>query len=232
MADLQVQKREILGRQVNSLRKQGLVPAELYGQGIKNAHLSVSARDFKKIFISAGESTVINLVLDSKKHPVLIHDVSFDYLSGDPIAVDFYQVRMDKKIELKIPLEFVGISQAVKEKGGILIKVLHEIEIEALPADIPHSFIVDISKLSDIGQSIHVKDLNIPKGVEIDDMEAVVATVSAKVTEEEELAMQQETSGKVEEVKIETEEKKTEREAEKAAVSSETTSAPESKPSK
>lgn len=216
--ELQVQKREKLGRGVKALRKQGFIPAELYGKGVENLHLAAPAKEFKKLFKQAGENTIVNVVVGKDKHPVLIQDVSYNYLTGDIENVDFYQVRMDEKIKVGIPLEFVGAAPAVKEKSGILVKALQEVEIEALPLDIPHDFKVDLSGLLDIGQSVYVKNLEAVPGVKIlVEPETVIATVTAQVTEEEEIAAQQAAAAGVEEVKVEAEEKKAEREAEKTA---------------
>ncbi len=216
--ELMVQKRNILGKKVNSLRKQGLIPAELYGKGAENLHLSVAAKDFKKVYKEAGENTIINVVVGNSKYPVLINDVSFNALSGDVQSVDFYRVRMDEKIKVSVPLEFIGVSPAVKEKNGILVKSLQEIEVETLPADIPHDFKVDLSKLAEIGQSLYVKDLDIPKNVKVQiDPRTVLVTATAQITEEEELAMQKAGVAGVEEVKVEAEEKKAEKEAAAAA---------------
>jgi len=215
--ELSVQKREKLGRGVKALRREGLVPAELYGRGLENFHLSVPLKEFRKVFKAAGENTVVQVLLDGKKHPVLIQDVSYDPVTDEMESVDLYQVRMDEKLKVKVPLEFVGVAPAVKEKNGLLVKALQELEVEALPTDLPHHFTVDISKLADIGQSIYVKNLVVPAGVKVlVSPETVVATATAKVTEEEELAMQQAAAAGVEGVKVETEEKKAEREATKA----------------
>jgi large subunit ribosomal protein L25 len=216
--ELSVQKRGTLGRGVKSLRAQGLVPAELYGRGLENLHLSIPKKEFKKVFKEAGENTVVTVVLDGKKHPVLIQAVSYDPLTDEIQNVDLYQVRMDEKLKVGVPVEFVGVAPAVKEKNGLLVKSLQELEIEALPADIPHDIQVDLSGLMDIGQSIYVKDLSVPTSVKVlVGPDTVVATVTAKVTEEEELAMQQAAGAGVEAVKVESEEKKAEREAEKTA---------------
>ena len=216
--ELVVQKREKLGRGVKALRKQGLLPAELYGRGLGNLHLSVPLKEFRKVFKQAGENTVVQVELDGKKHPVLIQDVSYDPVTDELQSVDLYQVRMDEKLKVKVPVEFVGIAPAVKEKNGLLVKALQELEVEALPADIPHHFEADISKIADIGQSLYVKDLAVPAGVKVlVNPETVVATVTAKITEEEELKMQQAAAAGVEGVKVETEEKKAERDATKAA---------------
>lgn len=213
--DLQVQKREKLGRGVKALRKHGLVPAELYGRSLENLHLSVPLKEFRKVFKIAGENTVVQVLLDGKKHPVLIQDVSYNPVTDEMESVDLYQVRMDEKLKVKVPLEFVGVAVAVKEKNGLLVKALQEVEVEALPNDLPHHLTVDISKLADIGQSIYVKDLAVPVGVKVlVNPDTVVVTATAKVTEEEELKMQQAAAAAgAEGVKVETEEKKAERAA-------------------
>ncbi len=214
--DLQVQKRDTLGRGVKALREQGLIPGELYGKGMENLHVAIPAKDFKKVFKQAGENTVVTVLLNEKKYPVMIHDVSYDRLTDEVASVDLHQIRMDEKLRVAVPIEFIGMAPAVKEKGGVLVKPLQEIEVEALPLDIPHTLTADVSTILDIGQSVQVKDLAIPKGVRVlVDADAVVATVTAKVTEEEELAMQQ--AAGVETVKVESEEKKEERDAAKAA---------------
>jgi len=204
--ELIVQKREIFGKKVKALRKQGLIPAELYGHGLENIHLSVPAKDFSKLFKEAGESTIINLNLENKKLPVLIHEVSVDPLSDQIIHIDFYQVKMDEKITTSVPLEFIGEAPAVREKEGILVKAMQEVEVEALPADLPARIEVNLDELSEIGMSIYVKDLKVAKGVEIlVEPETVVATVTEPVKEEVE-----EKPITVEEVKVEAEEKKEE----------------------
>ncbi|MDP3999541.1 MAG: 50S ribosomal protein L25 [bacterium] len=230
--ELNVQKRSVLGRSVKALRKQGLVPAELYGKGVENFHLSVPAKEFKKVYKLAGENTVVNVMLDGKKYPVLINDVSFDPLSGNVKSADLYQIRMDEKLKVGVPLEFVGIAPAVKGENGILVKALQEVMVEALPMDIPRDFKVDLSKLAAIGQSFYVKDLSIPSGVKVlVAPETVVATVTAQVTEEEELAMREAAGVGTDTIKVETEEKKAERDAVKAATS-ETAAVPAKEASK
>lgn len=212
--DLSVQKREKLGKAVKSLRRDGLIPAELYGHGIGNLHLSATAKDFKKIFREAGTNTVINLALNGEKHPVLIHDVSTDYISGDVVHVDFYQVRMDEKIKAKVPIELIGISPAVKDKGGILNKNISEVEVEALPADLPHKLEADISALIEFGQSIYMRDIKIPARVEVAvDMNTPVASVSEP--RKEEVVEVAPVVPSVEDVKVEGEEKRVAREKEK-----------------
>lgn len=231
--ELSVQKREKLGRGVSAMRGKGLIPAELYGKGLANLHLSVPLKEFRKVYKDAGENTVVNVMLDGEKHPVLIQDVSYNTVTDEMESVDLYQVRMDKKLKVSVPVEFVGVAPAVKEKNGLLVKALQEVEVEALPTDLPHHLTADISKLSDIGQSIYVKDLEVPPGVKVlVNPETVVATVTAKITEEEELAMQQAAGSGVETVKVETEEKKAERDAGKAVAGETITGAEAAAPAK
>jgi large subunit ribosomal protein L25 len=208
-------KREQFGRALKTLRAKGFIPAELYGHGVENLHLSVTVKDFKKVFKAAGESTMIDLMVEGKKRPVMIHEVNTDPVTDEVVGIDFYQVRLDEKLKIKVPLSFVGESAGVREKQGILVKAVSELEIEALPQAIPHSIEVDISKLTDIGTSVQVKDLSVAKDVRIlIDPETVVATVTARMTEEEEAKLA--AAADVTAIKSEVEEKKEERAAAKA----------------
>ncbi len=208
--ELNAQKREILGSKVKSLRAEGLIPAELYGHGKENVHLTVNAKEFAKVFKEAGESTVITLVIDKDKEPVLIHDVDVDRITDELLHADFYVVNMNEEIETAIPLEFIGESMAVKTGAGILVKAMHEIEVSALPAHLPHNITVDLGTLENLHDSIHIKDLVLPKGVKVlDDADAVVATVVEQAVEEEAAPVS------VADVKVEGEEKKKEKETEK-----------------
>lgn len=209
--EIQVQKRDIFGKKVKTLKSKGLVPAELYGHKMDNVHLSVPAKDFAKLYKQVGESTVINLVLGDKKIPALIHDTSVDFLSEEFSHIDFYAVNMKEKIRTSVPLSFIGESPAIKA-GGILVKSMHELEVEALPGDLPAAIEVDLSKLAEIHNSIHVKDLNIGNKVKIFiDPEAVAATIVEAAQEEVEVK-----PITVEEVKVEGEEKKKEAAAKEA----------------
>lgn len=159
--------RDKLGKSVRSLRRKGLIPAELYGHKQKNRHLSVGSRDLIKALKEAGESTVVTLRIGGETHPVLIHDVQRDFLTTEPIHVDFYEVRMDKRTRVRVQLEFVGDSPAVREKGGVLSKGISEIEVEAFPADLPRVVSVPLSGLTEIGQSILVRDVVFPAAVTV-----------------------------------------------------------------
>ncbi|PJE58421.1 MAG: 50S ribosomal protein L25, partial [Candidatus Portnoybacteria bacterium CG10_big_fil_rev_8_21_14_0_10_36_7] len=121
-------KNRDLNSKLNALRRDGFVPAILYGHDVKNAPLSVSAKEFEEVLKQAGESTLVDLTIEDKKPvKILIHDVTRDPVSSDPIHIDFYQVNMKEKIKTQIALVFVGESLAVKEMGGVLVKNAHEV---------------------------------------------------------------------------------------------------------
>jgi large subunit ribosomal protein L25 len=184
--ELKAKNRTIFGKKVKNLREEGLVPAELFGHGIKNVHLSVSAKEFGKIYKVAGENTIITLVTgDDKKIPVLISAVEHNALTDNLLSIDFYGVRMDEKIKIKIPVEFIGVAPALKS-GHLLIRVTDEIEVEALPGKIPHNFKVDLSALENPGQGIHVNTLKAPADVKIiTPGDLVIVTIGEKRKEEE-----------------------------------------------
>lgn len=211
--ELTVQKREVFGRKLKELRKQDLIPAELYGREIDNIHLSVPAKNFKKIFKEAGESSVIDIVIEGEKRPVLIYNIHRHPVTDAILSVDFYQVKMDEKVQANVPIEFVGEAPAVKE-GGVLLKVVQEIEVEALPADMPRSIEIDLDRLVEVDQSIYVKDISISNNVKIlAEPDSVIVTIKPQVTEEEEKALEEETTG-IEGIEVEGEDKAKEGEEE------------------
>ena len=184
--ELKAQNREILGKKVRALRAVGSMPAELFGHGIKNKHLSVSQKDFSKVYKAAGEHELVNVVVEGESPiPTLVTNAQRDAISGQFLSADFYAVKMDEKITVNIPISFIGEAPAEK-KGLPIIKVLSEVEVETLPGNMPHEFVVDLSSLDDLGKSIHVKDIKIPKGVELLlAPDSVIATVGEKTAEEE-----------------------------------------------
>lgn len=141
--------------------------AVYYGPKEKSTPISISPKDFKKLWQSAGESSVFSLSVGGKDLEALIHDVDTHPVTGEPRHADFYIIEKGKKVSVNVPLEFTGVAPAVKELAGILVKVLYEIEIEALPKDLPHNIEVDISALIDFEKHIFVKDIKLPSGVEV-----------------------------------------------------------------
>ena len=192
--DLQAKTRTILGKKVKSLRKEGLIPAELYGQGIENKHLSIPKKGFTKIYKEAGEHTIINLLIEGgEKIPVLISHAETHSTKDHFLTIDFHQVKMDELISTHVPVEFTGESPGVKS-GFMLVKVLEELEVEALPTSIPHAIEVSIEKLENPGDTIRISDITIPKDAKIHtDPETVIASLS-ELEEEEELPVAEEST--------------------------------------
>ncbi len=177
------------GEKLVGLRKSGKIPAVFYGMGKTSTSISIPNVEFKKVWRDAGESSAVKVNLDGGDIDVLIHEVQVDPVTDEPIHVDFLAIDMKKKIKVKVPLSFEGISNAVKTGVGNLVKVLHEVEIEALPADLPHSLFVDISKLETLDSNIVVSDIKLPAGVVVITNGAdVVASIVAQVEEKEEVA--------------------------------------------
>jgi large subunit ribosomal protein L25 len=175
--------------------------------------LAVSAKDFRKVFKESGGNVIINLEVEGANHPVLIHDTTVHPISGEFESVDFYKVKMDEEITSSIPLEFVGVSSAMKDLDGILVKAMDEVEVEALPANLPKSIEIDISGLTALGQSLFVKDIPIRGDFKIVvDPGTVIATISEPKEEEVEAV-----PATVEGVIVEGEAKKAEKEAKQAA---------------
>ncbi len=187
-----------------SLRKKGLFPAVFYGKKEKATPIQINSIEFGKVWKEAGESTVVSIKMPTDSVDALIHDVQFDPVSNQPIHADFYVFEKGQKLEVSVPLEFVGESPAVKA-GGVLVKVLHELQIKAEPANLPHEIEVDISGLLEINDNVMAKDVKLPSGVELlENPEEIVVAVNAQKEEKEEApvdlsAIEVEKKGKKEE---------------------------------
>ena len=175
---------------LGALRNSGKIPAVFYGAGQATTPISIQNVEFKKVWRDAGESSAVKIAMPTGDINVLIHEVQVDPVTSQPIHVDFLAIDMKKKIKVKVPLVFEGVSNAVKSGLGNLVKVLHEVEIEALPADLPHNLSVDISKLEALDNNILVSDIKLPAGVAvITHGTEVVASIVAQVEEKEEVAV-------------------------------------------
>lgn len=173
---------------IDDIRKAGNMPAVFYGKKEKSTPISISTTDFLKAWKQAGESTVISIETPKGAVESLIHDIDFDPITGSPRHADFYVFEKGHKVEVEVPLEFVGVSSAVKDLGGTLVKVVHELEIEAMPKDLPHKIEVDISALTSFESQILAKDIVMPTGVTLlNNPEEVIALVSAPREEKEEV---------------------------------------------
>lgn len=172
------------------LRAAGRVSAVIYGAGMTEGSfpVSIALTDFEKVWHEAGESTVIDVHgVPGGTKSALIHDVTVEPLYGTPIHIDLYAVRTDRTVEVSVPLIFTGTAPAEKELGGTLIKVMHEVDIEALPKDLPHEIVVDISTLKTFDDQIHIHDIKLPAGVQMTtDANEVVALVQEPTSIQEE----------------------------------------------
>ncbi|MFZ2188364.1 MAG: 50S ribosomal protein L25 [Candidatus Moraniibacteriota bacterium] len=184
---LEAKTRDVFGRKTNKGRKEGLIPAVVYGKGIAGTNIWVKLLDFKRLIKKSGESTVIDLKIDEKDNRnVLIYDTQKDPVRDTYVHIDFFQVRMDEEIETEVELEYVGEAPAVKELGGVLVKNIDAIEVKCLPADLPSSITVDISSLKTFDDRITLGDLNISKKIELSiDLETVIALVAPPRSEDE-----------------------------------------------
>ncbi len=188
----------------------GMIPAELYGNGIENLHLSLPAKEFRRTLKAAGETTIVQVEVGGKKYPVLIHEVAIDPLTSEIRHVDLYHIKTGQKIRTNVPIEFIGESEGVKT-GGVVNKALAEIEVEAPAEKLPHSFTVDLTALVTVGDSIMAKDLKVGSEVKLFvDPETVIASLAAQ-KEEVEAPAEIDLSA----IKSEAEIKKEEREAKK-----------------
>lgn len=188
MLTLNIEKRD-KKTDLTALRKGGKVPAVFYGPKTENTLITVSLAELKKVLPEAGESTVIKLKGDGLDVDTLVYDIDSHPVSELPLHVDFYAFDKTKTVEVPVPLEFIGISPAVKDKGGVLMKVLHELKVEALPVDLPGEIIVDISTITEFDTPINAKDIKLPNGVKLaEDPEETVVTVTAPKEEKEEEA--------------------------------------------
>ena len=192
--ELNAQLRTVMGSKVKQIRESGFIPAVLYGNGQEPISLQVPQKDFHKTFKMAGESTLVYVSVDGQTYPTIIHDIARHPASDAIIHADFYKVNLTQKIKTMIPVALIGESQAVKD-GGILIRNLNEVEVEALPQDLPHEIAFDLSALVAFGDQILLKDAKVGDKVEIiGNTDEIIATVQAPISEEA-LAASLETTG-------------------------------------
>jgi large subunit ribosomal protein L25 len=167
---------------------EGQLPAVVYGRGMDSRSIAINSIEFKKLFDEAGESTIFNLSIDGLDHDVLIHDYQRHPVSYEVSHVDFYAVQKGQKITVSVPLEFIGEAPVKDNPDVQLVYVLHELEVECQPKDLPSEIQVDVSAVAELGDVIHVSELSLPNGVEpsLAPEEVVVSTSAVKEVEEEE----------------------------------------------
>jgi len=190
MLSLELEKRVAKGKKLAPFRKEGKLPVVVYGHGIKSSlDYFVSLKDFEKVYNDVGESSLVSLADGDKKRDVLVHDVARHPLSGRLLHADFLAIDVSKPVEVEVELNFVGVSPAVKNLGGILLRVMHTIEISVLPKNLPNELIVDLTKLENIDDQLEAKDIKLPEGATlITDSDETIVIVSEPKEEKEEVA--------------------------------------------
>lgn len=184
---LTVEKRKILGKKVKKLRREGILPANVYGKDIKSISVQVPQKEFAKVFKEAGETGLVDIHLDSQVIPVLIHNVQKDYLNENYLHADFYKVNLKEKVKTMVPIVIVGEPKAVTDKVGLLMQIISEIEVEALPEELPENVEVNVEPLAAVDEQITIGDLKTPAGVTIlSDASQVVVKISELVSKEAE----------------------------------------------
>jgi len=190
-------ERKLLGRKVKNLRKEGSLPGNVYGKKIKSQAVVVSMKDFLKVFEEVGETGLVELIVGKDTKPVLVHNLQVDPVDGLPLHVDFLQVDLTQKVTAEVPVETIGECPVEKQGLGTAVLVINEIEVEALPADLPERFQVDVSILTEVDQTVYVKDIKVDASkVEIkNNPEDVVIKVEAQKEEKEEAPVEEPVEG-------------------------------------
>ncbi|MCL4389998.1 MAG: 50S ribosomal protein L25 [Patescibacteria group bacterium] len=164
---LEAKSRSVTGKKVRKLRREGLVPASVYGKDVKSAAVTVAVKDFLKVYDKVGETGLVDLKIGEKSQPTLVANVQIHPLTRQPLHVEFHAVKLTEKIKANVPVELIGESPAVSSNTGVLLQTINEVEVEALPTDLPENLSVDVTKLSQIDEQVTVGELKIPAGVEV-----------------------------------------------------------------
>lgn len=182
---LSVKKRTVLGKKVRKLRKEGLLPGNIYGKDVKSQAVELPYKEFEKFFKEVGETKLIDVDVEGNLIPALIHNVQLDHLTRLPLHADFFQVNLKEKVKTMVPVVIVGEAKAVSDKLGLLLQQLGEIEVEALPEDLPENIGINVEHLAAVDEQITVSEIKAPKGVEIlTDKEQVVVKIGELISKE------------------------------------------------
>lgn len=189
-AKLDVSPRKISGRKVKQLRRQGTLPANIFGKGIKSLAIELPLKSFQAAFKTAGETNIIDLQVakETKTRPVLVHDIHYHPVTDEILHVDFHQVDLTQKVTVAVPVEVIGESPTLAQ-GGVLVQLLNELQVEALPRDLPDKFVIDASKLAAIGDGVTIKDLAASDKVKFlaENLEELVVKIEPPTKEEVEV---------------------------------------------
>ena len=186
---LNAEKRDVIGKQVKALRRQGKLPGIIYGHGIEPLAISLNQKEASRILPSLSTSHLVVIQVDNQPHTTLVREKQRHPVKGHMIHVDFQEVSMTERLKAQVQLIFVGDAPAVKNYNGIVVVNLEELEVESLPGDLPDRITIDISSLENIGDAIHVSDIQLPAAVELlEDLSEIIVLVTAPTLSTEEVA--------------------------------------------
>lgn len=182
---LTVTKRDVFGKKLKKLRRENILPANIYGKGVKSLAVQLPYKEFERVYKEVRETGLIDVQIDGQVKPSLIHNVQRDHLNNTTLHADFYQVDLKEKVTTMVPILITGVAQAVSDKLGLLLQPLSQVEIEALPEDLPENIEVNVEHLASVNEQIMVKDIKSPQGVKIlTNPEQVVAKIGELVSKE------------------------------------------------
>ena len=178
-------RRQVTGKKVHQLRREGKLPAVLYGHNIQSTPITLDAKEAATVLAALSSSSLVTIDLEGEKHSALVRDKDRNFIKGYLLHVDFQVVSLTEKIKANVSIEQTGISPAVKDYSGVVVTELFTVEVESLPSDLPEKIVIDLSNLKRIGDSIYVKDLEIPANVQVlQDPDEVVVLIAPGAAEE------------------------------------------------
>jgi large subunit ribosomal protein L25 len=184
-------KREVVGKQVRALRREGKLPAVIYGRHVQPMNILLDYHSASRILGKLTSSGLVTIELEGKEYPALVREKQLDYIRNSLLHVDFLAVSLTEKITANVAIHLEGTAPAVKEFGAILVSGLTALEVECLPTDLPERFVIDISHLEGIGDGVYVIDVAVPENIEMlsdpDEMIVVATAMAAEEVEEEEV---------------------------------------------
>ncbi len=191
---LAAEKRTVTGKRVKHLRREGILPANMFGKGIKSTSLQLPLKEFEHVYKIVHETGLVDLSFGGETYPILIQNVHEHPITHTPLHADFFKVNLKEKVKASIPIVAVGEPKAVTDKLGVLLQTLSEVEVEALPADLPEHIEVNVENLASIDDSLSLEDVKVPTGVEIlAEPTEMIFRIAELVSEEaEELAAEEE----------------------------------------
>jgi large subunit ribosomal protein L25 len=182
---LAVEKRKVLGKKVYKLRKEGFLPANIYGKGVRSVAVQVPYKEFEKVYKEAGVTGIVDVEIGDEVRPSLIHNVQQNYYKHTLLHADFFQVNLKEKVKAMVKIVTIGEPKAVAEKLGLLMQTLNEVEIEALPTDLPDRIEVNVQPLAILDAQITVGEIKVPAGVTIlTDASQIVAKIGSLISKE------------------------------------------------